>query len=144
MDPIRKLKQMQEHLWREMNYTRKKTHLLRGLPGFLRQHLSPEKVQNALHQLAEQSASEFLRILQAGNFKMFLNQLGILEKRYRYGRDSHGSNVKYTMRIRIKSAGNNGLPGKPEHALGGYLEKTKCLMTLTNIHEGLHSISSSP
>ena len=32
------------------------------------------------------------------------------------------------MRIRIKSTGKNGLPWKPEHACGGYLEKTKCLM----------------
>ena len=26
------------------------------------------------------------------------------------------------------STGNNGLPGKPEHALGGCLEKTRCRM----------------
>ena len=91
-----------------MNYTKKKTHLLRGIPGFLRQHISPEKVRNTLHQLAEQSASEFLHILQAGNFKMFLNQLSIPEKRYRYGRDSRRSNVEHTVRIRIKYTGNNG------------------------------------
>ena len=90
--------------------------------------MSPEKVWNALHPLSEQSASEFLRILQPGNFKMFLNQLGVPEKRYRHGRDSHVSNVEYTTRIMIMGEGDNGLPGKPEHALRGYLEKTKCLM----------------
>ena len=54
--------------------------------------------------------------------------MGVPEKRYRYRRDSHGSNVEHTMRIRIKCTGMNALPGKPEHALGGYLEKTKSLM----------------
>ena len=131
LDPIKELKQKEAHLWRQMDYTKRKTHLMGGLPGFLKQHVSLEKVRKAIHQLAELTASDFLRTLQPANFKMFLNQLGVPEKRFRYGRDSHGSNVEYTMRIRIKSIGNNGLPGKPEHALGGYLAKTKHLMTLS-------------
>ena len=85
-----------------------------------------------IHRLAELTASDFLCTLQPENFKMFLNQLGVPEKRYRYGRDSHGSNVEYTMRIRIKGTGNNGLPGGSEHALGGYLAKTKRLMQLSS------------
>ena len=125
LDPIKELKHMQERLWREMNYTKRKYRLLGCLPGFLRQRLSPKKVRNALHQLAEQSASEFLRALQTGNFKMFLNQLGVPEKRYRYGRDSHVSNVEHTVKIRIKCTDSNGFPGKPEHALGENLEKNE-------------------
>ena len=73
LDPIKDLKKMSDNRWRELNYAKKKTHLLSELPGFLRQHLSPEKVRNALHLLSEQSASEFLHTLQPGNFKMFLN-----------------------------------------------------------------------
>ena len=59
---------------------------------------------------------------------MFLNQLGIPEKKCRHCRDSHGSNAEYTMRIKIMSTGDHGLTGKSEHALGRYLEKTKRLM----------------
>ena len=109
-----------------MDYTKKKTHLLGGIPRFLKQH---EKVWNVIHRLVELTASELLCTLQPENFRMFLNQLCVPEKRYRYERDSHESNFEYIMRTRIKSAGNNGLPGTPEHALGGYLKKTKCLMT---------------
>ena len=120
LDPIRDLKMKGAKLWREMDYTHKKIHLIGGPPGFLKQHVSLEKVQNAIHRLAELTASDFLRTLEPANFKMFLNQLGVPEKIFRYGRDSHGSNVEYTMRIKIKSIGKNGLPGKPEHALGGF------------------------
>ena len=41
LDPIKELKQTQACLWREMDYTKKKTHLLGGLLRFLKQNLSP-------------------------------------------------------------------------------------------------------
>ena len=96
-----------------------------GSQDTLGENLEPEKVQNALHRLQEQTASDFLRALQPLNFIMFLYQLGVPEKKYKYGRDSHGSNVKYTTRTKITSTSEHGFPGRPEAALVGYLEKTK-------------------
>ena len=43
LDPTKYLRKMPDDLWRGLNYVKKKSHLLSGLPGFLRKHLSPEK-----------------------------------------------------------------------------------------------------
>ena len=81
---------MKDHIWRELNYAQRKTYLLDGLLGFLEKNLAPEKVRNVLHQLYEKTALDFLRTLQPLNFRMFLNQLVVWEKKYRHGRDSPG------------------------------------------------------
>ena len=94
-----------------MDYEKKKIHILSGLPVFLAKHLPLKKVRYALHRLEEQPTSDFLRTLQPENFKSFLNQIGVLEKSYIHGGESHGLNVKYTTRIRIISTGDHGLPG---------------------------------
>ena len=49
LDPIKDLKKKEAHLWRQMDYTKMKTHLMGGLPGFLKQHVSLEKVRKAIH-----------------------------------------------------------------------------------------------
>ena len=80
---------------------------------FLAKHLPPKKARYALWRLEEQTGSNFLCTLQPDNFNSFLNQIEVPEKRYIYGGESHGSNVKYTMRIRFMSTGDHELLGKP-------------------------------
>ena len=96
-----------------------------GLPGFLARYLEPEKILNALRRLHKQTALDFLCTLQPLNFRIFIYQLGVPEKRYKYGRYPHRLNVEYTMRIKIMSTSEHGFPGRLEAALVGYLEKTK-------------------
>ena len=50
-------------------------------------------------------------------------------KIYKYGRDTHGSNVKHEMRIKIVSTGAHGFPGTVETVLSGYMDRRKELIT---------------
>ena len=63
LEPIKELTKIEPGLWRRLDYEKKKSHILSGLPAFLAKHLPPGKVRYALRRLEEQSASDFLCIL---------------------------------------------------------------------------------
>ena len=125
-----------------MDHEKRKIHILIGLPVFLAKHLLLGKVRYALHQVEDQPASDFLWILQPDNFKSFLNQVGVPEKMYIHGGESHGSDVKHTMRIKIMSTCDHGLPGKSEDVLGGKGRVSDATKRLLNFH--LHSYRLLP
>ena len=50
------------------------------------------------------------------------------EKKYKYGRDSHGSNVKDTIRLKITCTCDHDFLGTLEVSIVGYLEIMKDLM----------------
>jgi hypothetical protein len=124
-DPLRTLN-INARDFKALHHTMKTQLIQSKIQPLLEDKVEPTKILRAIHVIQTATNDHLIKIMTPTGFQEFLSHLDARPTEFKYGRDSHGSNLEYDYRLKIHHTTpkrvDDGWINQPGPVLNTYLD----------------------